>query len=225
QAAERERAFVEERPGGYGPQNPQRLCDDRVRGGESGARKDFPATGAHQSQRGMQLGGGVGGNPHGAPAGSGKAVAANVGFDQSDRVLLFHRGKSGPQCETLAGRGPRVALDSHGAAGSRKEIPQGKRLSGTGNSASQTESVVDIVAVAKIVVASARDDNGKRLYPREWNHEFIDLPIVKSKDQDTPTVEPGEVSGILLKAKGRYKALSALLAGTGLRIGEALAIR
>jgi hypothetical protein len=43
--------------------------------------KIFPATRAHQSQRGMQLGGGAGGNPHGAPAGCGRAVAANVGFD------------------------------------------------------------------------------------------------------------------------------------------------
>ena len=87
------------------------------------------------------------------------------------------------------------------------------------------KSIVHIVTVAKMVVASAKDDNGKRLYPREWNHEFIDLPVVKSKDQNTPTVEAGEVSDILLKAKGRYKVLYALLAGTGLRIGEALAIR
>jgi integrase len=87
------------------------------------------------------------------------------------------------------------------------------------------KTIVDIVAVAKIVVASARDDNGKRLYPREWNHEFIDLPVVKSKDQDTPTVEAGEISDILSKAGGRYRVLYALLAGTGLRIGEALAIR
>jgi hypothetical protein len=46
-------ALAEARPGGYGPQNPQRLCDDRVHGGESGAGKDFPATRAHESQRGM----------------------------------------------------------------------------------------------------------------------------------------------------------------------------
>ena len=69
------------------------------------------------------------------------------------------------------------------------------------------KTIVDIVAVAKMVVASARDDNGKRLYPREWNHEFIDLPVVKSKDQDTPTVEAGEISDILSKASGRYRVL------------------
>ena len=156
QTAKRERAFAEERAGRYRPENPQRLCDDRVRGGESGAGKDLPATGAHQSQRGAQLGGRAGGNPHGASAGRGQAVAANVGFDQSDRVLLFHRGKSGAQCETLAGRGPRVALDRHGAAGSGKEIPQGKRLSGTGNSAAQTESVVDSTGAGGVTCGKSR---------------------------------------------------------------------
>ena len=41
QAAERERAFAEERPGRYGPENPQRLRDDRLRGGQSGTGKIF----------------------------------------------------------------------------------------------------------------------------------------------------------------------------------------
>ncbi len=87
------------------------------------------------------------------------------------------------------------------------------------------KTIVEIVAVAKLVVASARDDNGTQLHRREWNHEYIDLPVVKSKDQDTPTVEGREVSDILSKAGGRYRVLYALFAGTGLRIGEALAIR
>jgi len=87
------------------------------------------------------------------------------------------------------------------------------------------KSIVEIVAVVKHVVASAQDDNGRQLYPRSWNHEFIDLPIVKSNAQSTPTVEPQEVSKILEKSDGRYRALYALLAGTGMRIGEALAIR
>jgi hypothetical protein len=64
------------------------------------------------------------------------------------------------------------------------------------------KSIVEIVAVVKHVVASAQDDNGRQLYPRNWNHEFIDLPVVKSNAQDTPTVEPQEVSSILEKSKG-----------------------
>jgi integrase len=87
------------------------------------------------------------------------------------------------------------------------------------------KSIVEIVAVVKHVVASAEDDNGRQLYPRNWNHDFIDLPLVKSNAQNTPTVEPQEVSSILEKSEGRYRVLYALLAGTGMRIGEAVAIR
>ena len=31
----------------------------------------------------------------------------------------------------------------------------------------------------KMVVASAINEEGEALYPRKWNHEFIDLPEVK----------------------------------------------
>src|ERR1019366_9521093 len=143
QAAERERAFAEERPGRYGPENPQRLRDDQLRGGQSRARENLPTTGTDQSERGAQPGRRAGGTAHRASAGGGHAAAANVGFEQSHRVLLFHRGKSGTKCKTLAGRRPRAALDGHRAAGSGKEIPEGERLPGTGGLTSQTESVVD----------------------------------------------------------------------------------
>jgi len=75
-----------------------------------------------------------------------------------------------------------------------------------------------------MVVASAQDDNGRQLHPREWNHDFIDLPVVKPNEQNTPTLESEQVSEVISKAEGRYKVLYALLAGSGLRIGEALAI-
>jgi len=47
---------------------------------------------------------GVGGNVDGASFGCGSAVASHAGVDECDRVVFFHRGKSGPQCKTLAGR-------------------------------------------------------------------------------------------------------------------------
>jgi integrase len=87
------------------------------------------------------------------------------------------------------------------------------------------KSVVEVVAVVKQVVASAIDDNGNELFPRKWNHDFIDLPVVKKNDQHRPTVETPEVSAIIKGSEGRYQALYALLAGTGMRVGEALAIR
>jgi len=37
--------------------------------------------------------------------------------------------------------------------------------------------------VVKMVVASAINENGEELYPRKWNHEFLDLPEVKNQKQ------------------------------------------
>lgn len=76
--------------------------------------------------------------------------------------------------------------------------------------------------VVKMVVASAIDNQGEQLYPRKWNHEFIDLPQVGS--HRTPTFTAEEAAKIVSVATGQYRVLYALLAGTGLRIGEALAL-
>ena len=65
---------------------------------------------------------------------------------------------------------------------------------------------------------------GKKMFPRQWNHDFIDLPVVESTEQARPTLDAEEVAACIANAKDRYRVLYALLAGTGLRIGEALAI-
>jgi integrase len=77
----------------------------------------------------------------------------------------------------------------------------------------------------KFVVASAVEEEGDQLHPRVWNYEFIQLPLVIKEMQSRPTVTEAEVSGLLNSLKERYAVLVALLAGTGLRIGEALAVR
>lgn len=87
------------------------------------------------------------------------------------------------------------------------------------------KTIVSIVEVAKLVVASAVNDNGEETFPRKWNHEFMDLPIVKQKDQANPAFTPAQLNSIMAHAKGRYRVLYALLAGTGLRIGEVRALR
>jgi integrase len=95
------------------------------------------------------------------------------------------------------------------------------KLSQEGLSAS---TIAGVVSVVKSVVASAVDDQGNELYPRTWNDEFIDLPIIDPKSQKTPVMTQEGVQEALGQAKGQYRALYALLAGTGLRIGEALAL-
>jgi len=64
-----------------------------------------------------------------------------------------------------------------------------------------------------------------QLHPRVWNYEFIQLPLVIKEKQSRPSVTEAEISGLLSSLKERYAVLAALVAGTGLRIGEALAVR
>jgi integrase len=78
--------------------------------------------------------------------------------------------------------------------------------------------------VVKAVVASAVNEQGNKIYPREWSHEFIDLPVVLKQNQRTPKFIGEEVAAIVLASKGELRVLYSLLAGTGLRIGEALAL-
>jgi integrase len=87
------------------------------------------------------------------------------------------------------------------------------------------KTMVNYFQVVRAVVASAVSSEGEQLYPRNWNFQFIGLPIVDEKRQPRPSLTVAEVERILARAKGRYKVLFALLAGTGLRIGEALGLK
>src|SRR6267154_459528 len=80
-------------------------------------------------------------------------------------------------------------------------------------------------AVVKFIVASAVDEEGDQIHPRVWNYEFMQLPLVVKEKQNRPTITEAEISAMLTTLKGRDAVLVALVAGTGLRIGEALAIR
>jgi integrase len=86
-------------------------------------------------------------------------------------------------------------------------------------------TINSIFKVVKAVVASAVDLNGNELYPRVWNHDFIDLPTVDKSAQDTPTITREALQQAFRKAFGQDKPLYTLLASTGLRIGEALALK
>lgn len=82
-----------------------------------------------------------------------------------------------------------------------------------------------IFNVVKAVMASTVDGNGNELYPRKWNPDFIDLPVVSKADQDAPIVAPEQVTAAILAADGQLQALIVVLAATGLRIGELLALQ
>ena len=87
------------------------------------------------------------------------------------------------------------------------------------------QSIVTHSRVVKMVMSSAVNSEGDEIYPRKWNHNFVGLPIVDPTKQKRPTVTQAELQNILAALAPRYRVLVALLAGTGLRIGEALGLK
>ena len=87
------------------------------------------------------------------------------------------------------------------------------------------KSISNYTQIVKMVVASAVDENGEELYPRKWNHQFIDLPVVKKQEQQRPSFTGDVVTEIIAATKReKYRVLFVLCAAAGLRIGEALGI-
>lgn len=87
------------------------------------------------------------------------------------------------------------------------------------------KTIVEFFRVFRRVIASARDEKLREVYPREWDLAYIGLPKVNKREQHRPTFTPKEISFLVTSARrSDYRVLFALLAGTGLRIGEMLAL-
>lgn len=80
------------------------------------------------------------------------------------------------------------------------------------------------VSLVKQIVKSAVDEEGNYLHPVKWNPTFIDAPKVDPNTQNTPISTQEGLSEAISRTNGEVKALVAILGGTGLRIGEALAL-
>jgi integrase len=76
----------------------------------------------------------------------------------------------------------------------------------------------------KQVVKSVKARNGEPVHKRVWDAETMDLPIVRYRDQKRPSLKVGAVSQLIAGSTGGEQALYVLLAATGMRISEALAI-
>jgi integrase len=86
------------------------------------------------------------------------------------------------------------------------------------------KTIVNYYLIAAAVFATAKDRKGKQLFPRQWDLNYIGLPAVDKKTQNAPTLEAAEIESILAAAKERYRVLYCLLAGSGMRIAEALGL-
>ena len=86
------------------------------------------------------------------------------------------------------------------------------------------KSIENYVQVPKMVVASVIDDEGNQLYPRKWNHEFIDMPIVEQSEQNTPSVSGEIMTGLAKHPTPREQMIFVLAGAGGFRMGEALGV-
>ena len=74
------------------------------------------------------------------------------------------------------------------------------------------KTIVEYVCIMKSIVASAVDSEGEQLFPRQWNHDFMRLPIVEKTKQRRPKVTNKEVETIIAEAKPKHGLMYALMA-------------
>jgi integrase len=76
----------------------------------------------------------------------------------------------------------------------------------------------------KQVVESLKGPNGEPIHNRKWDAETMDLPIVEHAEQKRPSLKASAVSELIKQSSGQEQALYVLLAATGMRVSEALAV-
>ena len=85
-------------------------------------------------------------------------------------------------------------------------------------------SVNKYVEYIKQVVKSLKAPNGEPVYKRTWDAETMDLPVVEYSEQKRPSLKANAVSNLIAASAGQEQALYVLLAATGMRVSEALAL-
>jgi integrase len=81
------------------------------------------------------------------------------------------------------------------------------------------------VEYIKQVVASLKDgETGEPIHKRRWDSSIMDLPIVNQREQWRPSLKTSAISQLVRESEGEEQALYVLLASTGMRISEALAL-
>jgi integrase len=86
------------------------------------------------------------------------------------------------------------------------------------------KTIENYLQVPKMVVASAVDNDGNQVYPRKWNHEFMDMPLVEKSKQNTPSFSSQGMTRLAKWKSPKERMLFVLCGAAGLRIGEVLGI-
>jgi integrase len=88
----------------------------------------------------------------------------------------------------------------------------------------QPATIQPIFNLIKQIVASDTDENGDPRHPRTWNSDFLDIPVLRPSDQHAPVIPRNTLQRSILEGSPEDRLLWAFLAGSGLRISEALAV-
>jgi integrase len=87
------------------------------------------------------------------------------------------------------------------------------------------KTIVEFFKVFTRVIASAKDEKLRQVYPRAWDLAYIGLPKVSKREQHRPTFTPKEIVQIIKSCKRAiYRVAVVLLVATGIRIAELLAL-
>jgi integrase len=116
--------------------------------------------------------------------------------------------------------GPLTPLESFKNAAMRRFVADVKRFDWS------PATLAQHILIIKLIIASATDEEGEKLFPRAWNRRLINAPRVERDKQHTPCLTRDEVETLLRKAKTEQERLIyAFLCGSGLRVSEAQAVR
>jgi integrase len=96
-----------------------------------------------------------------------------------------------------------------------------EKMSAAGRSPRTVNKYIEHV---KQVVESLRGPNGEPIHNRKWDAETMDLPVVEHAEQKRPSLKTSTISELIKQSSGQEQALYVLLAATGMRVSEALAV-
>jgi integrase len=87
------------------------------------------------------------------------------------------------------------------------------------------KTICSYTAMAKQIVNSLADENGKPLIPRQWDDNRIDLPVVNKRNQRRVTLTKEQIEALIGVCDEPWeRALYTLCCASGLRISEALGL-
>jgi integrase len=95
------------------------------------------------------------------------------------------------------------------------------KMCASGLSARTVNKYVEFV---QQIVASLKGSNGEPVHRRTWDAEAMDLPIVEHSAQKRPSLKAAMISELIQESDGEEQALYILLAATGMRVSEVLAL-